>query len=175
FILCCEGILHKPLLYLSHFFNMHKLEYYGHLQRVRDEGDWESWLKFFLRGVNQVAQQATMTAMNIVQLREKHRNIVASSFSRSAGSAYQLLEYLYRRPIITVNGVAQVTDLSYQNANRLVMKFQELGILRQMDTYRRTRRFIYADYLAMFADEEMPKDKYQGPSLIEEEKTEYFA
>jgi Fic family protein len=174
FILCCEGILHKPLLYLSHFFNMHKLEYYGHLQRVRDEGDWESWLKFFLRGVNEVAHEATMTAMNIVQLREKHRNIVASSFSRSAGSAYQLLEYLYRRPIITVSGVAEVTDLSYQNANRLVMRFQELGILRQMDTYRRNRRFTYSDYLVMFADEGMPKDKYQGPLLLEEEKTEYL-
>ncbi len=73
-----------------------------------------------------------------------------------------------------MNGVAEVTNLSYQNANRLVMKFQELGILRQMDTYRRNRRFIYSDYLAMFADEVMPKDMYQGPSLLEEEKTEYF-
>jgi Fic family protein len=153
---------------------MHKLEYYAHLQRVRDSGDWESWLKFFLRGINEVAQEATMTAMNIVQLREKHRNIVASSFSRSAGSAYQLLEYLYRRPIITVNGVAEVTDLSYQNANRLVMKFQEHSLLRQMDTYQRNRRFMYADYLAMFSDEEMSKDEYQRPSVLEEEKTEYF-
>jgi Fic family protein len=156
FILCCEDILRKPLLYLSHFFNMHKLEYYEYLQRIRDEGNWELWLKFFLRGVNEVAQQATMTALNIVQLREKHRNIIASRFPHSAGSAYQLLEYLYKRPIITVNGVAKVTDLSYSNANRLVMKFQELGLLRKMDTFQRNRRFIYSDYLAMFADEEIP-------------------
>ena len=73
-----------------------------------------------------------------------------------------------------MNGVAEITELSYQNANRLVMRFQELGILRQMDTYRRNRRFIYSDYLAMFADEEMPKDKYQRPLLLEEEKTEYL-
>jgi Fic family protein len=156
FILCCEDILRKPLLYLSHFFNMHKLEYYEYLQRIRDEGNWELWLKFFLRGVNEVAQQATMTALNIVQLREKHRNIIASRFPHSAGSAYQLLEYLHKRPIITVNGVAKVTDLSYSNANRLVMKFQELGLLRKMDTFQRNRRFIYSDYLAMFADEEIP-------------------
>jgi Fic family protein len=156
FILCCEGILRKPLLYLSHFFKAHRLEYYEYLQKIRDEGDWESWLKFFLRGVNEVAQEATATAMNIVQLREKHRNIVASHFPRSSGSAYQLLEYLYRRPVITVNGVAKVTDLSYPNANRLLIKFQELGLLRQMDTYQRNRRFIYSDYLAMFADEEIP-------------------
>ncbi len=174
FILCCEGILHKPLLYLSHFFNMYRLEYYEHLQKIRDEGDWESWLKFFLRGVNEVAQEATMTAMNIVQLREKHRNIVASYFSRSAGSAYQLLEYLYKRPIITVNGVAEVTDLSYQNANRLVMKFQEYGLLRQMDTYRRNRRFIYSDYLAMFADEEIPRNDRKMLSESKEDKTLYL-
>src|SRR6266567_1763971 len=105
FILCSEGVLHKPLLYLSHFFKAHRQEYYGHLQKVRDEGDWESWLKFFLQGVNEVAQEATTTASNIVQLREKHRDIIATNFPRSSGSAYQLLEYLYKRPIITANGV----------------------------------------------------------------------
>jgi hypothetical protein len=73
-----------------------------------------------------------------------------------------------------VSGVAEVTDLSYQNANRLVMKFQEHGLLRQMDTFQRNRRFIYSDYLAMFSDEEMPKNKHQGSSVLEEEKTEYF-
>jgi len=130
-------------------------------------------LKFFLRGVYEVAQEATTTASNIVQLREQHRNIVATQFPRLGGT-YQLLEYLYQRPVITVNGAAKVTGLSYANANRLVMKFQEHGLLRQMDTYQRNRRFIYADYLAMFADEEMPKDKHQRPSVLEEEKTEYF-
>ncbi len=171
FILCSEGVLHKPLLYLSHFFKAHRQEYYGHLQKVRDEGDWESWLKFFLQGVNEVAQEATTTASNIVQLREKHRDIIATNFPRSSGSAYQLLEYLYKRPIITANGVAKVTDLSYQNANRLVMKFQELGLLRQMDTHQRNRRFVYSDYLAMFADEEIPKNENEP---LSEDKTEFM-
>ena len=173
FILCYEGILRKPLLYLSHFFKVHRSEYYRHLQKIRDDGDWETWLKFFLRGVYEVAQEATTTASNIVQLRELHRNIVATQFPRLGGT-YQLLEYLYQRPVITVNGAAKVTGLSYANANRLVLKFQEHGLLRQMDTYQRNRRFIYADYLAMFSDEEMSKDEHQRPSVLEEEKTEYF-
>ena len=168
-----EGILHKPLLYLSHFFHMHRLEYYEYLQRIRDEGDWESWLKFFLRGVNEVAQEATTTAMKIVQLREKHRDIIATYFSRSSGSAYQLLEYLYKRPIITANGVAKVTDLSYSNANKLVMKFQELGLLHQMDTFKRNRRFVYSDYLAMFADDEVREDNDKMPSE-DKDKTEFL-
>ncbi len=175
FILCYEGVLHRPLLYLSHFFKVNTLEYYEHLQKIRDEGDWESWLKFFLRGVNEVAQEATTTARSIVQLREKHRNIVAVHFSRSAGPAHQLLEYLYERPVITVNGVAKVTGLSYANANRLVMKLQEHGLLQQMDKYQRNRRFVYSEYLAMFADEEMPKDEHEVPSEHAEDKTEFLA
>src|SRR6266568_9580869 len=75
FILCSEGVLRKPLLYLSYFFKANRLEYYEYLQKIRDEGDWESWLKFFLRGVFEVAQEATTTARSIVQLRERHRNI----------------------------------------------------------------------------------------------------
>jgi Fic family protein len=165
FLLCYEGILGKPLLYLSHFFKVHRLDYYSYLQKIRDEGDWESWLKFFLRGVYEVAQEATTTAMNIVQLREKHRNIIATTYSsRSAGPAYQLLEYLYEKPIITVNNVTMVTGLSYKNANRLVTNFQEHGLLRQMDTFQRNRRFVYSDYIALFVDEETLNSGYQMPS-----------
>jgi Fic family protein len=72
FILCHENVLRKPLLYLSHFFKLHRLEYDTYLQKVRDEGDWESWLKFFLRGVHDVAQEAAIIVHNIVQQREKH-------------------------------------------------------------------------------------------------------
>ena len=168
FILCSEGVLRKPLLYLSHFFKAHRFEYYDFLQKIRDEGDWESWMKFFLQGVNEVARQATITATNIVQLRERHREVIATNFPRSAGPAYQLLEYLYKRPIITANGVTTVTGLSYQNSNRLVMKFQEIGLLRQMDTYKRNRRFIYSDYLIMFADEAMSRNDRQTLSESKE-------
>jgi Fic family protein len=110
-----------------------------------------------IRGVNEVAQEATTTARNIVQLREKHRDIIATNFSRSAGPAYQLLEYLYERPIITVNSVVKVTGLSYANANRLMMKFQEHHLVHRMDEYQRNRRFVYTDYLTLFSGEEMPK------------------
>ncbi len=174
FILCYENILRKPLLYLSYYFKMHRLEYYERLQKIRDEGDWESWLKFFLRGIYEVAQEATTTARNIVQLRERHRNIIATHLPRLGGT-YQLLEYLYQRPIITVNGAAKVTGLSYANANRLITRFQEYGLLRQMDTLQRNRRFMYADYLAMFSDEEPLKDDHKETSAQEEEKTDYFA
>src|SRR6266536_59938 len=173
FILCSEGILRKPLLYLSYFFKANRLEYYEYLQKIRDEGDWESWLKFFLRGVFEVAQEATTTARNIVQLRERHRNIIATHISNWSGT-YQLLEHLYQRPIITVNGAAEVTGLSYANANRLVNKFQEHGLLRKMDKYQRNRRFIYSEYLAMF-DDTIPENEGKALSANEEEKTDFPA
>ena len=168
FILCHEDILRKPLLYLSHFFKVNRAQYYEYLQRIRDEGDWEGWLKFFLRGVYEVAQEATATARNIVQLRENHRNIIATHLSRLSGTS-QLLEHLYQRPVITINSAAKVTGLSYANANRLVDRFLQHGLLRQMDTYQRNRRFIYADYLAMFSDEGASRDNHQEPSDPKEE------
>jgi len=153
-ILCYERILSKPLLYLSYFFKLNRLEYYQYLRKVHDDGDWEAWLKFFLRGIYEVAQEATSTAQRIVQLREVHRDIIVKHFSRSSSHAYQLLEYLYQRPIITINSAIKATGISYANTNKLVTKFQEYGILREMDHMLRNRRFAYTQYLALFASGE---------------------
>jgi len=168
FLLCHEGVLLKPLLYLSTFFKLNRTDYYRYLQKTRDEGDWESWLKFFLQGIVEVAKEATDTARRIVELRETHRDIISKHISRSAGSAYQLLEYLYQRPIITVNGVAKVTGLTYTNANNLIMKFRENDLLHQMDKYQRNRRFAYSSYLALFVDEQLLKDEQQAPLEVHE-------
>ncbi len=102
----------------------------------------------------------------------RHRNIIATHISNWSGT-YQLLEHLYQRPIITVNGVTEVTGLSYANANRLVNKFQEHGILSKMDKYQRNRRFIYSEYLAMFDDSIL---KGEDKTLLdnEEEKTDFL-
>jgi Fic family protein len=171
FLLCHEEVLSRPLLYLSTFFKLHRADYYRYLQKVRDEGDWESWLKFFLQGIVEVAKEATDTARSIVQLRENHRDIISKHISRSAGSAYQLLEYLYQRPIITANSVARVTGLTYANANHLITKFRENGLLHQMDKYQRNRRFVYSSYLALFADDQVLKDEHQTSSEAYEEET----
>ncbi len=73
FLLCQQGILQYPLLYLSHYFKQHRSEYYERLQSIRESGDWEGWLKFFLKGVDEVSQEAAATAKQIVRLREEHR------------------------------------------------------------------------------------------------------
>src|SRR5262249_24486028 len=79
FLLCERGVLPKPVLYLSHYLKRHRQEYYDRLQAVRDSGDWEGWLEFFLRGVADVSAQATETARRVLLLREDHRALIASS------------------------------------------------------------------------------------------------
>jgi Fic family protein len=106
-------------------------------------------------------------------LREKHRNTLAKSNYRSAGNAYLLLEYLYQRPIITVNGVVKVTSLNYSNANKLIVKFQENGILRQMDAYQRNRRFVYSSYLSLFVDMHELEKNDRFSLEAHEEETKY--
>lgn len=102
------------------------------------------------------SEEATNTASSILQLSERHRAVIAHNFSRIAGPAYKLLEYLYKCPIITIHGAAEITGQSYANANKPVQRFQENGILHEMIRQQRNRRFSYNDYLDLFADEEVP-------------------
>ena len=152
FLLCEKEILKRPLLYLSHYFRQRRSEYYDLLQRIRDTGDWEAWLKFFLRGVFEVAQEAARTAREIVSLRERHRATLLSELGRGAGPAVALLEFLYQQPIASVQMVQEHVGLSYSNANALVGKLTDLAVLREITGGRRNRRFSYDAYLALFSE-----------------------
>ncbi len=150
-----KKVLNRPLLYLSYYFKQNRAEYYDRLQAVRDRGDWEGWLKFFLRGVYDVAQEATATARRIVNLREKHRGLITAKLGRGAAKALALFEKLYFGPVITVRSIEEITHLSFSNANRLAKQLCETGILREMTGRKRNRRFVYGDYLALFEDAEV--------------------
>lgn len=111
------AVLHKPVLYLSHFFKQHRQAYYEHLQSVRDRGDWEAWLAFFLRGVIAVAIEAADTARRIQLLREQHRSAITEQLGRAAGNGHRVLESLFDRPIVAVTDVQQMTGTTYAAAN----------------------------------------------------------
>jgi Fic family protein len=150
FLLCQHGILQYPLLYLSHYFKQHRSEYYGRLQSVRENGDWEGWLKFFLKGVDEVSQEAAATAKQIVRLREEHREIVQKALRRGAAKGLVLLETLYHLPIVSVRQAAAEVHLKFPAANDLVKQFVELGILTETSGRQRNRLFSYELYLALF-------------------------
>jgi len=150
FLLCEKTVLLKPVLYLSHYFKRYRQHYYDLLQSIRDQGDWEKWLVFFLQGVYDVSQEATETARRILALRERHREIITDKLGRAAGNGHRVLENLYRYPIITVNTVQELTGTSYPAANNLVKQFVAAGVLAEMTGYKRNRRFIYQEYLNLF-------------------------
>jgi Fic family protein len=153
FLLCQRGVLQRPLLYLSYYLKQNRTEYYDRLQAVRDTGDWESWLKFFLRGVYAVAQEATATARKVVDLREEDRRKITEHMGTSAAKGLVLLEQLYSRPVVDVAAVSQMAARSMANANELVRKLVEIGVLKEISGRKRDRKFAYSAYLDLFADD----------------------
>ena len=152
FFLCQQEILQRPVLYLSHYFKRHRAEYYDRLQAVRDKGDWEGWLHFFVSGVLQTSCEATETARRILALREDHRGRITDSLGRAAGNGYRILEYLYRRPILNVAEIEKLLNVTYAAANGLISRLAALGLLREITGQKRHRVFRYAPYLDLFAD-----------------------
>jgi len=152
FLLCEQNILQRPLLYISHYFKKYRSEYYDRLQAIRESGNWEGWLKFFLRGVYEVAQEAAATARKIVKLKEEHRQLVLNTMGRKSGNAIALLESLYLRPIFNVEHAEKITSLSYPNANALIKALSDIGLVEETTGQKRNRAFSYAPYLAVFRD-----------------------
>ncbi len=152
FLLCERNILQKPVLYISHYFRRHRDRYYALLQATRDDGDWESWLKFFLTAVTEVSHEATETARRIVDLRERHRRTIIEHFGRAAGNGLRVLESLYSKPIISVNDIAKLMQVSFTAANSLMRRFVKHGMLTEITGQARNRQFRYAPYIDLFSE-----------------------
>jgi len=154
FLLVHCRALRAPLLYLSYYFKFHRAEYYDRLMAVRISGDWEGWLRFFLRGVAETAEQAADTAEGIFELRERNRTLVMDD---TGPNGLRLLSMLFQRPLVNVNAVSRDLEVSFPTANRLVARFEELRLLREVTGQRRLRLFRYESYLQLF-DEPSPVD-----------------
>lgn len=152
FLLCQREILLKPVLYLSHYFKQYREEYYTRLQKIRDHGEWEQWLKFFLNGVTQVSLEATQTSRSIVALREKHRQIITNEFGRATGNGLSVLERLYESPLVSVNDVAETAQVTFAAANNLVKRFVDTGILIEVTGQQRYRVYSYDSYVNIFSE-----------------------
>jgi Fic family protein len=152
FLLCQQEILQKPVLYISHFFKQHREQYYELLQNIRENGDWEKWIKFFLTAVFKVSQEATETARKIVSLREGHRRKITESFGGTTANGLIVLESLYSHPIISVKNIVDMTGVSFTAANKLMNRFVKSGILIESTGQTRNRRFRYSDYINLFSE-----------------------
>ena len=146
FWLCQQEILSKPLLYLSYYFKMNKIEYYDRLMAIRLNGDWEGWIKFFLKGLAEVSLEATKTAKEILKMKEVHSKLISDNL-RNPAHGLKLLENLFEQPILTINIVANVVGVSYPTANNLVNELSALGILVGDPKVQRNRKYIYRQYV----------------------------
>jgi len=146
FYLCRKGILARPLLYLSTYLKQNREEYYRLLQEVRFEGDWESWLKFFLKGIIGVSGEALAAAREIIGLKEK---LVDSLVHNNVGglNAVRLLDLLFAKPVITVGDISSGLGISHQPAYDLVNQFEKLGILREITGKKRYKKYLFSEYL----------------------------
>lgn len=165
FLLCEREILQRPLLYLSYYLKAHRAEYYDRLMAIRNDGNWEGWLKFFLRGIVEVSQSATETARAILDLRENNREIIINGATGIAANALKLLDYLYTQPIITIRSVEVVLQTVFRTANKLVEQLVKLNLLEEMTGQRRNRIYIYKPYMDLFNKPIISLDSETNPMI----------
>ncbi len=139
-------VLAHPLLYLSLHFKRHQAEYYRRLGAVRNDGDWEGWLDFFLDGVATIGEEAVDTARKLYATVNSDRARVLESSSSSL-AAVRLFESLPRNPIVTINSIMRILETTKPTAGRAVDALVDAGILREMTGRQRSRSFAYQQYL----------------------------
>jgi len=146
FYLYWKGILSRPLLYLSFYFKKHRNEYYDWLMKVRLDGDWERWLKFFLKGVIEVSKEAADTAREIIELKDK---LITRLYENSISSMYavKLIDLLFEMPLISATDISQRFSVSTVTASKLIDKFRNAGILTETSGKQRYRKYLFKDYV----------------------------
>ena len=148
FWLCQQKILSQPLLYISYYFKKNRQEYYERLMVVRKTGDWEQWIKFFLRGIAETSEEAISTAKEILSLKKDCENLIV----KSNNNYRQLLDFLFRSPVIDKQEVAEKLNVSQPTANRIVDQFCNIGILvDQKPERKRYKRYSFKKYLEILS------------------------
>jgi Fic family protein len=140
--------LTKPVLYLSTYLKQHQRDYFRFLTAVREDGDWEDWLKFFLAAVSHSAGNAASTAARIHQIREQDRKRLLDAGGQKHELA--LLDRLYGQPIVNSAWVERELGVAKVTANKLLTRMEETGILRETTGFKRNRLFRYDEYVDVF-------------------------
>ncbi len=144
-MLVSDRVLHRPLLYLSMFFKKNRGEYYDLLQAIRQNGDWERWLLFFLRGVDETARSAFDAAQSVIKLKERIDSTIRDQVN--APSAAKLGHLMFRYPYLSARQIAERLGVSQPTANALVRRFSELKFLTEVSGRKWGRLYAFSPYL----------------------------
>ena len=148
--LAARKVLARPLLYFSHYLETNRAEYFELLMRVQNEGAWEPWVKFFLRGVDQVSQEAAVAATEVIALKQR---MIDRLYENRFSSIYavKLIDLLYVQPIISVRAVTDEFKISKESGNELVNRFEQLGILREITGKQRYKKYLFHEYISIIS------------------------
>jgi len=144
-----KGILKKPVLYMSDFFERNRSHYYDNLMRVREKNDLLQWFKFFLVGIIETAKSGITTFDNILKLQKQMGAQIQTLGSRTA-NAHKIANYLYQRPMIDAAKVGEVANISPASAYKLIADLEKFGILKEITGGKRGKMYVYYDYLQLF-------------------------
>ena len=147
FYLYWEKILSRPLLYLSFYLKKNRIEYYDSLMKIRLDGNWEGWIKFFLKGIKEVSEEAANSAKEIIILKD---TLLKTLFDHKISSIYAVgfLNLLFIKPIITSDEkLIKELKVSKETANQLIKKFEKLKILREISGKKRYKKYIFSEYI----------------------------
>jgi len=150
-LLCNEGVLPEPMLYLSLYLKKNRGAYYDLLQRVRLTGDWEAWLDFFFDGVAETALQAAETVGRLLALFQTDRQRIYE-LGRAAGSAPRVHEFMQKQPLVSASRLVKELEISKPTANAALGVLLKLGIVNELTGTPRNRVFAYENYLRILSE-----------------------
>ena len=144
--LMSKKVLTTPALYISYFFKKYQSEYYSRLSEVRVKGYFEQWVKFFLRAIDESAQDAIQTIDELSKLHNKNKACI-QELGRAKTNALRLLEYLEAHPIIDIGKTSIALKLTFNTTSKAIKRLIDLGILVSTKNISRNRIFAYREYL----------------------------
>lgn len=150
-----KGVIEKPLLYASYYFKKHRQEYYDRLTMVREKGDYEQWVNFFLKAMIEASESAASNTKKILELQSNDKTLLWEN-KISSPLAVMLLDKLFYTPVISISDVEKQFSISYPTAANLVHHFVEMGILKETTGQKRAKRFVYAEYMKILSEGTKP-------------------
>jgi len=150
-LLCTEGILAQPMLYMSLYLKQHRRRYYELLDAVRSHGEWEEWVEFFATGVADTAESAVTAARKLQEVADADRERI-EALGRRAASAPEVHRVLQRTPIATIPRLAKKTRLTLPTIAKALNVLMELGIVREITGKQRRRVYSYGRYISLLSE-----------------------
>jgi Fic family protein len=144
------GLLSKPSLYLSDYFEKHRQLYYDNLNNVRIKNNLVQWIKFYLVGIIETSEQGINTIKEILKLKEKIEDKLLPKLGKKLPRAKELMKYLYGQPVVNVSEVQEELKVSLPTANSIISDFERLKILNEKTGWKRNREFEFTEYLDLF-------------------------